>query len=83
MTGQEWSACVTGNGMPYEDLEQVVGEVGADKDGQGTANAGDGGVAFILTSAGTIPGGAATVGCPFLAFGTCRGIAAVASELVS
>ena len=39
-----------------EDMRRVVGEGAADADGKGNINAGDGGVAFLLASAGSLPG---------------------------
>ncbi|KAK9810099.1 hypothetical protein WJX72_004870 [[Myrmecia] bisecta] len=47
--------------LPAEDMERIVGEGAADKHGHGNVNVGDGGVAFVLTSGGTIPGGSDTV----------------------
>ena len=42
--------------LSQQALEQIVGIGAADKDGKGNVNVGDGGVAFVLTSAGNVPG---------------------------
>jgi len=42
--------------LAAEELRRVVGEGAADADGKGNINAGDGGVAFLLASAGALPG---------------------------
>ncbi|DBA92080.1 hypothetical protein WJX77_001940 [Trebouxia sp. C0004] len=41
-----------------EDMQRIVGPGAYDQHGKGNVNVGDGGVAFLLASAGTIPGGA-------------------------
>ncbi|DBA68374.1 hypothetical protein WJX79_000768 [Trebouxia sp. C0005] len=41
-----------------EDMQRIVGAGTYDQHGKGNVNVGDGGVAFLLASAGTIPGGA-------------------------
>ena len=47
-------------------MRRVVGEGAADADGKGNINAGDGGVAFLLASAGTLPGACDAVRCHHL-----------------
>ena len=44
-----------------EDMKRIVGPGAYDQHGKGNINVGDGGVAFLLASAGTIPGGAPLV----------------------
>ena len=44
-----------------EDLKRIVGAGAHDQHGKGNVNVGDGGVAFLLASAGAIPGGAPLV----------------------
>ena len=44
-----------------EDMQRIVGPGAYDQHGKGNVNVGDGGVAFLLASAGTIPGGAPLV----------------------
>ena len=44
-----------------DDMQRIVGPGAYDQHGKGNVNVGDGGVAFILASAGTIPGGAPLV----------------------
>ena len=39
-------------------LRRIVGEGARDRGGKGNANVGDGGVAFVLTSASAVPGSA-------------------------
>lgn len=41
-----------------DDMQRIVGPGAYDQHGKGNINVGDGGVAFLLASAGTIPGGA-------------------------
>ena len=43
-------------------MQRIVGPGAYDQHGKGNVNVGDGGVAFLLASAGTIPGGAPLVG---------------------
>ena len=43
------------------DLQQVVGGGAQDQHGKGNTNAGDRGIAFILASAGYLPGGSGVV----------------------
>jgi hypothetical protein len=38
-------------------LGRMVGQGARDRDGKGNVNVGDGGVAFVLTSASALPGG--------------------------
>lgn len=47
-----------------EDMQRIVGPGAKDAFGKGNVNVGDGGVAFLLASAGTIPGGAPLVSAP-------------------
>lgn len=42
--------------LSEEVLSSIVGEGARDRGGKGNANAGDGGVAFVLTSASAVPG---------------------------
>lgn len=42
-------------------MQRIVGPGAYDQHGKGNVNVGDGGVAFLLASAGTIPGGAPLV----------------------
>ena len=44
-----------------EDMKRIVGPGAYDQHGKGNVNVGDGGVAFLLASAGAIPGGAPLV----------------------
>ena len=44
-----------------EDIERIIGQGANDRDGRGNVNVGDGGVAFVLASAGAVPGGMETV----------------------
>ena len=55
-----WSA----EALLAEDMARVVGEGAADRDGKGNISVGDGGVAFLLASTGTLPGGAPLVRRP-------------------
>lgn len=43
-------------------MQRIVGPGAYDQHGKGNVNVGDGGVAFLLASAGNIPGGAPLVG---------------------
>ncbi len=45
-------------------MQRIVGPGAYDQHGKGNVNVGDGGVAFLLASAGTIPGGAPLVSAP-------------------
>lgn len=45
-------------------LRRIVGEGARDRGGKGNANVGDGGVAFVLTSASAVPGSAELVRTP-------------------
>ena len=47
--------------LSHEDMQRIVGPGAKDAFGKGNVNVGDGGVAFLLASAGTIPGGAPLV----------------------
>ena len=47
--------------MSSEDLQRITGPGAKDAFGKGNVNVGDGGVAFVLASAGAIPGGAPLV----------------------
>ena len=47
-----------------EDMQRIVGPGAYDQHGKGNVNVGDGGMAFLLASAGTIPGGAPLVSAP-------------------
>jgi hypothetical protein len=42
-------------------LGKIVGEGARDRGGKGNVNVGDGGVAFVLTSASAVPGGSELV----------------------
>ena len=44
-------------GVSQEQIDEIVGEGARDRGGKGNANAGDGGVAFVLGSSGPSPGG--------------------------
>ena len=44
-------------GVSQERIDEIVGEGARDRGGKGNANAGDGGVAFVLSSSGPSPGG--------------------------
>lgn len=47
--------------LAKEDLQRITGPGAKDAFGKGNVNVGDGGVAFVLASAGAIPGGAPLV----------------------
>ena len=53
-----------GPALSEEAVVAVVGAGAADRGGKGNINVGDGGVAFVLASAGNVPGGPATVCLP-------------------
>ena len=51
----------TDHTLPDADLQQVVGGGAQDQHGKGNTNAGDRGMAFIVASAGYLPGGSGVV----------------------
>lgn len=53
-------------GLKPEDLDRIIGPGMTDRDGFGNVIVGDCGVAFVLASAGSVPGGSGMVQpCPF------------------